>query len=214
MLHLDANIYPERLIQNPFQPQETKKDVTVKLEGAGNSSPDSGFHEDEEEDFPEWTELRSTLHLHPPVHAPPSPQNPQCRASKNPQSRATINPQSRATINPQIVQPPAAFVLEPKARQMCAPQAKTERNRKPVTLTSRIFNEINLDDVIMTTLPGELLVKETKCKFSSEGFHFASGELEEGFSDFLCDFENFESIPEVEFSYDDPFKMIWKSLSN
>merc|ERR1719323_1195732 len=79
----EVDIFPEKLILNPFQePEEEMEDEEEEDEEEGNSnsyspvpsliaslkredssSPDSGIQEDSEPEFPDWTQLSSTLDL-------------------------------------------------------------------------------------------------------------------------------------------------------
>ena len=155
----------------------------------------------------------STLYLHPPPAVTP---NSQLQAYENPQHRAYKN-------SPDFPQPSSAFVLEPKRLRKTSAENPRERNRKAVTLTSRNFSDLNDHsqlDAVMSLLPidDHQLVTDDhdhpsneKCNIKpveSARLPLPTEDLDEGMSDFLCDFENFESIPEIEFSYDDPFKII------
>ena len=160
------------------------------------------------------------MYLHPPPTGTP---NSQFRSYEKPQHRAYNN-------SPDFQQPPSVFVLEPKRPRKISAEKPRERNRKAVTLTSRNFSDLNdfrgdlhdhsQLDAVIALLPIENSQSVTndyhhpsneKCNRKPiEGamLPLPTEDLEEGMSDFLCDFENFESIPEIEFSYDDPFRII------
>ena len=70
-----VDIVPERLILNPFRQDDEEEEEgeegeeEEEEEGGGcqadcsHSSPDSGIQEDSELEFPDWTELSSTLDM-------------------------------------------------------------------------------------------------------------------------------------------------------
>ena len=68
----DVNIFPEKLIVNPFQEPEEEMEEEEEEEQCSllsglkreeSSSPDSGIQEDCEPECPDWTQLSSTLDL-------------------------------------------------------------------------------------------------------------------------------------------------------
>ena len=71
---LDAKIYHEKLIRNPFQAEEDQAPFEPEEQDGGDDSgaedqgsPDSGIQEDDAEDCLDWTELSSTLDLRAPL---------------------------------------------------------------------------------------------------------------------------------------------------
>ena len=82
-----------------------------------------------------------------------------------------------------------------------------ERTRHSVTLTSR-SSEASAGHSEQWKLPGELVVKQTKNTDLLVPPPAAMLPLEGSLCDFLSDFETFEPIPDLDFTYEDPFRIM------
>ena len=101
--------------------------------------------------------------------------------------------QSMSSSNQTLVQNPIRWITNENPSE-----SGLKQKSKPVTLSSREYDEEP------RKLTGQLVFKETrnKCLVFNEALE------EEPFSDFLADFDSFEPIPDLDFSYEDPFRII------
>lgn len=101
--------------------------------------------------------------------------------------------QSMSSSNQTLVQNPIRYITNENLSK-----SGLKQKSKPVTLTSRVYDEEP------RKLTGQLVFKETRNK----DLVFNETLEEEPFSDFLADFDSFEPIPDLDFSYEDPFRII------
>ena len=193
----EVDIFPEKLILNPFQePEEEMEEedeeeeeeeegensyspvpsLIASLKREDSSSPDSGIQEDSEPEFPDWTQLSSTLDL---------------RSG----GELGEKPAPRKVTLPKTPLPPDAFKLH---------FAEKVTKSKPVTLTSR-------SSPSAVASPSPLLLH---CKTAALLYPCAKEEMmeeeeeEDIFPDICGPFDTtFTGLGGIDFAYDDPFKV-------
>ena len=198
----EVDIFPEKLILNPFQePEEDMEDEEEMEEEEGNSnsyspvpsliaslkredssSPDSGIQEDSEPEFPDWTQLSSTLDLR--------------SGSELGEQRAA----PRKVTLPKTPLAPDAFKLQ---------FVEKVTKSKPVTLTSR-SSPSTITPPSLPTAPLLLHCKTAALLYpcSKEEEVFEEEDEEDIFPDIGGPFDNtFTGLGGIDFAYDDPFKV-------
>ena len=193
----EVDIFPEKLILNPFQEAEEEMEeedeedeeeeegensyspvpsLIASLKREDSSSPDSGIQEDSEPEFPDWTQLSSTLDLR-----------------SGGELGEKLAP--RKVTLPKTPLPPDAFKLH---------FAEKVTKSKPVTLTSRSSPSSNAS-------PSPLLLH---CKTAALLYPCAKEEMleeeeeEDIFPDICQPFDTtFTGLGGIDFAYDDPFKV-------
>ena len=193
----EVDIFPEKLILNPFQePEEEMEDedeeeeeedegensyspvpsLIASLKREDSSSPDSGIQEDSEPEFPDWTQLSSTLDL---------------RSGGELGERAA----PRKVTLPKTPLPPDAFKLH---------FAEKVTKSKPVTLTSR-----SSPSTLAPPSPLLLHCKTAALLFPCSKEEMMEEEEEEDiFPDICGPFDTtFTGLGGIDFAYDDPFKV-------
>ena len=199
----EVDIFPEKLILNPFQEpeeemEEEEDDEDEEEEGGDNSyspvpsliaslkredssSPDSGIQEDSEPEFPDWTQLSSTLDL---------------RSGGELGERAA----PRKVTLPKTPLPPDAFKLH---------FAEKVTKSKPVTLTSRSSPSTVTPTSPLTPAPLLLHCKTAALLYPCSKEEMLDEEGEEDiFPDICGPFDTtFTGLGGIDFAYDDPFKV-------
>ena len=198
----EVDIFPEKLILNPFQePEEDMEDEEEMEEEEGNtnsyspvpsliaslkredsSSPDSGIQEDSEPEFPDWTQLSSTLDLR--------------SGSELGEQRAA----PRKVTLPKTPLAPDAFKLQ---------FVEKVTKSKPVTLTSR-SSPSTITPPSLPTAPLLLHCKTAAPLYpcSKEEEVVEEEDEEDIFPDIGGPFDNtFAGLGGIDFAYDDPFKV-------
>ena len=198
----EVDIFPEKLILNPFQePEEDMEDEEEMEEEEGNSnsyspvpsliaslkredssSPDSGIQEDSEPEFPDWTQLSSTLDLR--------------SGSELGEQRAA----PRKVTLPKTPLAPDAFKLQ---------FVEKVTKSKPVTLTSR-SSPSTITPPSLPTAPLLLHCKTAALLYpcSKEEEVVEEEDEEDIFPDIGGPFDNtFTGLGGIDFAYDDPFKV-------
>jgi len=198
----EVDIFPEKLILNPFQePEEDMEDEEEMEEEEGNSnsyslvpsliaslkredssSPDSGIQEDSEPEFPDWTQLSSTLDLR--------------SGSELGEQRAA----PRKVTLPKTPLAPDAFKLQ---------FVEKVTKSKPVTLTSR-SSPSTITPPSLPTAPLLLHCKTAALLYpcSKEEEVVEEEDEEDIFPDIGGPFDNtFAGLGGIDFAYDDPFKV-------
>ena len=198
----EVDIFPEKLILNPFQePEEDMEDEEEMEEEEGNSnsyspvpsliaslkredssSPDSGIQEDSEPEFPDWTQLSSTLDLR--------------SGTELGEQRAA----PRKVTLPKTPLAPDAFKLQ---------FVEKVTKSKPVTLTSR-SSPSTITPPSLPTAPLLLHCKTAALLYpcSKEEEVVEEEDEEDIFPDIGGPFDNtFTGLGGIDFAYDDPFKV-------
>merc|ERR1719323_2983981 len=198
----EVDIFPEKLILNPFQePEEDMEDEEEEDEEEGNSnsyspvpsliaslkredssSPDSGIQEDSEPEFPDWTQLSSTLDLR--------------SGTELGEHRAA----PRKVTLPKTPLAPDAFKLQ---------FVEKVTKSKPVTLTSR-SSPSTITPPSLPTAPLLLHCKTAALLYpcSKEEEVVEEEDEEDIFPDIGGPFDNtFTGLGGIDFAYDDPFKV-------
>ena len=198
----EVDIFPEKLILNPFQePEEDMEDEEEMEEEEGNSnsyspvpsliaslkredssSPDSGIQEDSEPEFPDWTQLSSTLDLR--------------SGTELGEHRAA----PRKVTLPKTPLAPDAFKLQ---------FVEKVTKSKPVTLTSR-SSPSTITPPSLPTAPLLLHCKTAALLYpcSKEEEVVEEEDEEDIFPDIGGPFDNtFAGLGGIDFAYDDPFKV-------
>ena len=211
----EVDIFPEKLILNPFQePEEDMEDEEEMEEEEGNtnsyspvpsliaslkredsSSPDSGIQEDSEPEFPDWTQLSSTLDLR----------------SQIPDPRSTLDLRSGTELEEQRAAPRKVTLpktpLAPDAFKLQFVEKVTKS--KPVTLTSR-SSPSTITPPSLPTAPLLLHCKTAALLYpcSKEEQVVEEEDEEDIFPDIGGPFDNtFTGLGGIDFAYDDPFKV-------
>jgi len=246
-----VDIFPEKLILNPFRPEEmylpsdtysveesptaaysppTPCSTSQKspCSTSGSSSPDSGIQEDSDTEFPDWTELSSTLDLRAPGVSPPgvsSLTNTLNRGNQpvlqNPYGKVNplrvYNKQSGITnLNTQTK--PLFYNSSFKLNFTKFTEKEKVTKSKPVTLTSR--SPASLERKAAFNTENELKIKtevflqneypQTKsqsdflppCSVSNLQI-----EQDDLFNELNTSIDSFDSIGDIDFCYDDPFRV-------
>jgi len=196
----EMDIYPEKLILNPFQEHEDEMEENEEDENSSSyspspslfpslkredsSSPDSGIQEDSESEYPDWTELKSTLDLR------------QVGGEKEGVEKGVI---PRKVTLPKTPLSPDAFKVH-----------FTEKvtKSKPVTLTSRQPFQSQPQS---HSEPQSLLFPSSAVLLHAKSTLLCpcSKETEEDlFSDICTPLDpSFGGLGGIDFTYDDPFKV-------
>ena len=246
-----VDIYPEKLILNPFQPEDmdlpgdlySVEDNSTSAYSppppcrtsqkspsctSGSSSPDSGIQEDSDIEFPDWTELSSTLDLRAPgvssvgVSSTPI-------TNSGPHHGAIHN--NSGKVNPVRVYKKQSGITNShmKTKQLlcnstltnlsqCLESKEKVTKSKPVTLTSRspapperkhVFhteNELKIKSEVL--LKTENLSGRKQSEFlpacSVPGLQIEQDDL---FNELNTSIDSFDSIGDIDFCYDDPFRV-------
>ena len=195
----EVDIFPEKLILNPFQePEEEMEEededeeeeeegdnsyspvpsLIASLKREDSSSPDSGIQEDSEPEFPDWTQLSSTLDL-------------RSGAGEIGEKAAP-----RKVTLPKTPLPPDAFKLHFAAEKVT--------KSKPVTLTSR-----SSPSAAAPSSPLLFHCKTAALLYPCSKEEMVEEEEEEDiFPDICGPFDTtFTGLGGIDFAYDDPFKV-------
>jgi len=248
----NVDIYPEKLMLNPFQPEEMDlpSDLYCVEESSnmayspptpcrtsqkspcstsGSSSPDSGIQEDSDIEFPDWTELSSTLDLRSPG-APPQGSS-QLSSNQSRLKQAGLHNQC-GKVNPLRVynKPSGITNTNTQTRPLFYnstfklnitkfPETKEKVTKsKPVTLTSRspaasdrkaaFNNENELKVKTEVFLQNEFPPTKSQSDFLPS-CSVSSLQLEQDdlFNELNTSIDSFDSIGDIDFCYDDPFRV-------
>lgn len=242
-----VDIYPEKLILNPFQPEEmdlpsdmySVEDTSTMAYSpptpcrtsqkspsciSGSSSPDSGIQEDSDIEFPDWTELSSTLDLRAPGMSPlgvsTNPRLPQT-VLQNPCGK--VNPlrvynKLSGITNSNMQTKPLFYNSTFKLNFSKCPETKEKVTKsKPVTLTSRspaperqaVFNadcELKIKTEVLLKTENAPTRKQSDflppCSVSNLQI-----EQDDLFNELNTSIDSFDSIGDIDFCYDDPFRV-------
>jgi len=242
-----VDIYPEKLILNPFRPEEMdlqndlysveescttayspptpcRTSQTSPCSTSGSSSPDSGIQEDSDIEFPDWTELSSTLDLRAPGPSPPggstlpnSSNKVTASGPQNPYGKVTPlrahNKQSGIT-NCNTQTKPLFYNSTFKLNFAKFPETKEKVTKsKPVTLTSRSPAPLEHRQVFQNEnefkVKTEILL-QNECpptKNQSDFLQNCSIEQDDLFNELNTSIDSFDSIGDIDFCYDDPFRV-------
>ena len=215
----EVDIFPEKLILNPFQePEEDMEDEEEMEEEEGNSnsyspvpsliaslkredssSPDSGIQEDSEPEFPDWTQLSSTLDL----RSGSEQQQQQQQQQQHLRSGTELGEQRAAPRKVTLPKTP----LAPDAFKLQFVEKVTKS--KPVTLTSR-SSPSTITPPSLPTAPLLLHCKTAALLYpcSKEEEVVEEEDEEDIFPDIGGPFDNtFTGLGGIDFAYDDPFKV-------
>jgi len=247
-----VDIYPEKLILNPFQPEDM--DLPGDLYGvednstsaysppppcrtsqkspsctSGSSSPDSGIQEDSDIEFPDWTELSSTLDLRAPGVSSLGVSSTPISNSRTHQGALQNNP---GKVNPVRVSEKQRGITNyhMKTKQLlcnstltnlsqCLESKEKVTKSKPVTLTSRspvpserkhhVFiteNELKIKAEVL--LKTENISGRKQSEFlpacSVSALQIEQDDL---FNELNTSIDSFDSIGDIDFCYDDPFRV-------
>ena len=247
-----VDIYPEKLILNPFQPEDM--DLPGDLYGgedhstsaysppppcrtsqkspsctSGSSSPDSGIQEDSDIEFPDWTELSSTLDLRAPGVSSLGVSSTPISNSRTHQGALQNN---LGKVNPVRVSEKQRGITNyhMKTKQLlcnstltnlsqCSESKEKVTKSKPVTLTSRspapserkhhVFiteNELKIKAEVL--LKTENILGRKQSEFlpacSVSGLQIEQDDL---FNELNTSIDSFDSIGDIDFCYDDPFRV-------
>jgi len=237
-----VDIYPEKLILNPFRTEEMdvpsdtysvdenqtatysphtpcRTSQKSPLCVSGSSSPDSGIQEDSDVEYPDWTELSSTLDIRSPggstSNVPRSnPQLYQAPGDVNNHSRVQ-NKHSGISTSSKPLFYNSTFKLNFAS---CQGTKEKITKCKPVTLTSR--SPAPLERKTASNAENEVMVK-TEVLLKADTFHVKKNsdfmpacsvsnlqmEQDDLFNELNTSIDSFDSIGDIDFCYDDPFRV-------
>jgi len=245
-----VDIYPEKLILNPFQPEEmdlpgdmySVEDNSTSAYSpptpcrtsqkspsctSGSSSPDSGIQEDSDIEFPDWTELSSTLDLRAhgvsPLGVSSLPGTNRLHQGVLLNSCGKVSPlrvyNKHSGITNSNMQAKPLFYNSTLANFTKCPETKEKVTKsKPVTLTSRspvpierkaAFNaenefKIKTEVLLKTEQPSTRKQSDFLPSCSVSSLQIEQDDL---FNELNTSIDSFDSIGDIDFCYDDPFRV-------
>jgi len=218
----DIDIVPEKLMLNPFRekgrresessscPAEDSINNDYDQEDMDKSdSPDSGIQEDSDIECPDWTELNSTLDIRCNLVEPSSN-----KYKENAISTVETSPKKGVLSKKSTLG--GSNNTNFKLHNFVTNSENKVTKCKPVTLTSRSPNvqydkrKANLDSSAKTSMSMSLILTKQDQHQSSDSLLPVSNlhmEQDDLFNELNSSIDSFDGISDIDFCYDDPFKV-------
>jgi len=204
----DIDIVPEKLILNPFRDRResgsSSGNPSIEDDVINNddeedddidksASPDSGIQDDSEAEYPDWTELNSTLDIRSQIVE--SVQDSKMVAIKENTNKVDVLIKKTLPLTP-------SNNTNFKLHNYFTSSDNKVTKCKPVTLSTRCQQSDKIADIRHPVPLSQILVKQETCLLSSTHIPMEQDDL---FNELNSSIDSFDGISDIDFCYDDPF---------